>query len=112
MALARAGHTAKGWSQLPKAVARGDTAALAEATPAQAIDLLQKVCHDLVAVRSGAAPRFFEPGDLPPAGSLESLTAWWRELTREQKTAEHPFQAGLMLESLVSRARAALHSRS
>jgi DNA polymerase-3 subunit delta' len=29
---------------------------------------------------------------------------------REQRTAEHPFNAGLMLESLVSRARSALHS--
>lgn len=110
LALARAGRSAKAWSQLPKAIARGDVAALAECTPSEAIDLLQKVCHDLMAARAGAAPRFFDAADLPRAGSYESLTAWWRELALEQKTSEHPFNAGLMLESLVSRARSALHS--
>jgi DNA polymerase-3 subunit delta' len=110
LALAQAGRTARAWSQLPKAVARGDVSALGDCTPAQAIDALQKVCHDLLAARAGAAPRFFEPNDLPTAGTYESLTAWWRELAQEQKTAEHPFNAGLMLESLVSRARSALHS--
>ncbi len=110
LALARAGRSAKAWSQLPKAIARGDVAALAECTPSEAIDLLQKVCHDLLAARAGAAPRFFDAADLPLAGSYESLTAWWRELALEQKTSEHPFNAGLMLESLVSRARSALHS--
>lgn len=110
LALARAGRSAKAWSQLPKAIARGDVSALAECTPSEAIDLLQKVCHDLLAARAGAAPRFFDAADLPRAGSYESLTAWWRELALEQKTSEHPFNAGLMLESLVSRARSALHS--
>ena len=110
LALARAGRSAKAWSQLPKAIARGDVSALSECTPSEAIDLLQKVCHDLLAARAGAAPRFFDAADLPRAGSYESLTAWWRELALEQKTSEHPFNAGLMLESLVSRARSALHS--
>ena len=110
LALARAGRSAKAWSQLPRAIARGDVSALAECTPSEAIDLLQKVCHDLLAARAGASPRFFDAADLPRAGSYESLTAWWRELALEQKTSEHPFNAGLMLESLVSRARSALHS--
>jgi DNA polymerase III subunit delta' len=95
---------------LPKAVARGEVAALGDVSPAQAIDILQKICHDLVAVRAGAEPRFFEPADLPPAAQMDALGAWWRELGREQRTAEHPFNAGLMLEALVSRARSALHS--
>ena len=48
---------------------RGATArALADWTPAQAVDALQKLCHDLLAVKAGAAPRFFEPADLPAAG--------------------------------------------
>jgi DNA polymerase III subunit delta' len=110
LSLARAGRSAKAWSQLPKAIARGDVSALAECSPSEAIDLLQKVCHDLLAARAGAAPRFFDAADLPRVGSYESLTAWWRELALEQKTSEHPFNAGLMLESLVSRARSALHS--
>jgi DNA polymerase III subunit delta' len=76
------------------------------------VEALQKLCHDLLAVRSGAAPRFFEPADLPPPASVEALTGWWRSLAATSRTVDHPFNAGLMLEDLVSQARAALHSRS
>ncbi|MBA2960804.1 MULTISPECIES: DNA polymerase III subunit delta' [Ramlibacter] len=110
LALARGGRDAKQWSRLPKAVARGEVAALGDVSPAQAIDILQKICHDLVALRAGAEPRFFDAGDLPAPANWEALGSWWRELGREQRTAEHPFNAGLMLEALVSRARSALHS--
>ena len=41
--------------------------------PAQAIDALQKLCHDLLAVEAGAEPRFFEPADLPAAGLVRGL---------------------------------------
>jgi len=109
LALAASGQGAGEWARLPKALARGEVAALGDRTPAQAIDVLQKVCHDLLALRAQGAPRFFEPADLPRPGSYEALTAWWRELAQAKKTAEHPFNAGLMLEALVSRARAALH---
>ncbi len=111
LAMARAGRDAAAWARLPKALAKGEVAALGDCTPAQAVDALQKVCHDLLAVRVGAAPRFFAPGDLPAGGNVAALGAWWKELAREQRTAEHPFNAGLMLEALVSRARTALHSR-
>jgi DNA polymerase-3 subunit delta' len=45
-------------------VSRGQLAALADLTPAQAIDRLQKLCHDMLAVQTGATPRFFEVADL------------------------------------------------
>jgi DNA polymerase III subunit delta' len=109
--MAQAGLTRRAWSQLPKALASGEAGALADWSAAHAIDALQKVCHDLLAVGSGGAPRFFEPGDLPRTGSLPALSDWSRDLVREARHAEHPFNAGLMLEALVSRARAALHSR-
>ncbi len=112
LALARAGRSAGDWARMPKALAQGDVAALGDRTPAQAIDVLQKVCHDLLALRAQGAPRFFEAADLPRPASYEVLTAWWRELAQARKTAEHPFNAGLFLESLVSRARAALHSQA
>ena len=107
---ALAGRSGKSWAMLPKALARGDVAAVAGFTPAQAVDALQKVCHDLLAVQMGAAPRFFAPGDLPPPAPVSALSAWWRELVRTAPTTEHPFNAGLMLEALVSQARHALHS--
>jgi DNA polymerase III subunit delta' len=112
LAMARAGVDRRGWSQLPKALAAGQPGVLADWAPPQAVDALQKVCHDLLAVGAGAQPRFFEAADLPRAGSLSALSDWSRELVREARTAEHPFNAGLMLEALVAGARAALHSRT
>lgn len=110
--LHQSGRDAKAWSLLPKALARGDVAALADWRPAEAVDALQKVCHDLLAQASGGAPRFFQAADLPPAASLRALGAWSRELAQAARTAEHPYNAGLMLEALVSQARSALHSRT
>ena len=112
LAMAQAGRDARQWSQLPKAIARGDVSALGDCSPAQAVDILQKICHDVLAARIGASPRFFTTADLPPGGGPGALGMWWRDLTAEQRTAEHPFNAGLMLEALVARARTALHSAS
>lgn len=107
---ARAGRSGKSWSLLPKAVARGDVAAVAGFSPAQAVDALQKICHDLLCLQAGAEPRFFAPADLPAPASVPALSAWWRELAQTARTVEHPFNAGLMLEALVSQAHNALHS--
>lgn len=109
--LARSGQSPKAWSLLPKAVLRGDVAALADQAPSQAIGSLQKLCHDLMAVGSGAEPRFFEPADLPAAvPSHLALARWSKSLANAARTAEHPFNAGLMLEALVSEARTTLNS--
>lgn len=114
------GEAAQHWQALPKAVARGDVSALSDWAPAQALDALQKLCHDVLAVRMGAAPRFFNAGDLPahvpaaagkPSGGLYALAAWSRELAATARTVEHPYNPGLMLESLVSRARLALNTK-
>jgi DNA polymerase-3 subunit delta' len=111
LALAQSGRSAQAWAQLPQALARGDVSALADWTPAQAIEALQKLCHDLLAVRVGAAPRYFGAADLPAPPALGPLTRWSRALMQSARTAEHPFNTGLMLESLVAQARNTLHSR-
>ncbi|MBI5278053.1 MAG: DNA polymerase III subunit delta' [Burkholderiales bacterium] len=108
--LHRAGRDPRAWSLLPKAMVRGDVSAVADWTPAEAVDALQKLCHDVLAVRAGAEPRFFQPADLPRPASVGSLTQWARDLATLARTVEHPYNAGLFLESLVSRARAALNS--
>jgi DNA polymerase-3 subunit delta' len=112
LAYSRAGIDAQHWAALPKAVARGDVGVVADWTPARLVDGLLKLCHDLMASRAGAAPRFFSPADLPQPPSYEALTAWSRDLARTFRTVEHPYNAGLLLEALVSQGRSALHSGS
>ena len=111
LAFSQAGRDPKVWAVLPKALARGDARALSDWTPAEAVSALQKLCHDLLAVKTGGLPRFFRAEDLPDGASLAALTGWAGELARTARTVEHPFNAGLMLEFLVSQARSALNSR-
>jgi len=108
--LANAGLKAAHWAALPKAVLRGDVGAVSDATPTQAIAMLQKLCHDLLALRLGAEPRFFLAADLPTTGTVGSLTQWSKELMDAARTSEHPYNAGLMFEALVARAQTALRS--
>jgi DNA polymerase-3 subunit delta' len=108
----RAGVDAKHWTALPKAIARGDVGVVADWSPASVVDGLLKLCHDLMAVRAGAAPRFFSAADLPQAPSFDALATWSRDLARTFRTVEHPYNAGLLLEALVSQGRTALNSGS
>ena len=108
-----AGLTAAWWAALPKAMQQGDAAHLAELSPAQAIAALQKLCHDLVLRASGAPPRFFMPSQLPAChASVMALTDWFKRLMQSARTAEHPFNAGLMLEALANDAQQALTSQA
>ena len=106
-------------------MARGDVSALTDWAPAQVVDALQKLCHDVLALRMGAAPRFFSVQDLPALpsarpgntptvavkASVQALSSWSKELNAIARTVEHPYHPGLLLESLVSRARGALNAR-
>ena len=101
------------WAGLPKAMQQGDAKHLAELTPAQAIDALQKLCHDLLLKGSGAEPRFFMASQLPAcSASVRTLTDWFKRLMQAARTAEHPFNAGLMLEALANDAQQALLARA
>ena len=111
---------------------------------AQAIDRLQKLCHDMLALHAGATPRFFQVADLhavignargasskssalvapsassAPAASgssdaqrqtsaaIYSLTQWAKDLMEAARTAQHPYNPGLMLEALMAQAQQAL----
>ena len=105
------GRDPQAWPKLPKAIARGDVSVFKDWSPAQAVDALHKLCHDVLAIKVGATPRFFEVADLPVGSSVASLTQWSKALAATARTVEHPFNAGLMLESLVSQAQNALNSR-
>lgn len=99
------------WRHLPQAVRQGDGAVFKDWTPAQVVDALHKICHDQMAVKAGAAPRFFAAGDLVAGGTWASLTAWAKALRTSTQTVEHPFNLGLLQEALVSQAQIALNSK-
>ncbi|MES2511455.1 MAG: DNA polymerase III subunit delta' [Pseudomonadota bacterium] len=110
-----AGQLARDWQALPKAMARGDVSALTDWVPSQALDALQKLCHDVSAVNNGASPRFFRTEDLPARTAARSsayaMASWSKELAQAARTVEHPYNPGLMLEALASRAQMALNSK-
>ncbi len=116
---------AKHWRSLPVAMARGDVSALSGFAPGEAVVALQKLCHDAMALKMGAVPRFFSAKDISAAtanrpgpsakenisatASVQALSQWAKELATTARTVEHPYNPGLMLEFLVSRAALALN---
>jgi DNA polymerase-3 subunit delta' len=110
LSYSRAGVDAKHWAALPRAVSHGDASAFADWPAARVVDGLLKLCHDLMAVRAGASPRFFAAADLPRPPSFDALATWSRDLARTFRTVEHPYNTGLLLEALVSQGHRALHS--
>jgi DNA polymerase-3 subunit delta' len=111
LAYAKSGRESVAWSLLPKAVSKGDVGYFKDWTLPQTIDALHKLCHDLMASQMGAAPRFFAPTDLAAGARFSALCDWSRALSKAMRTMDHPFNAGLMLESLVGQAQSALNSR-
>jgi DNA polymerase-3 subunit delta' len=106
------GRGPQAWADFPRAMVQGDSAYVKDWSAAQIIDGLHKLCHDLMAVNVGAKPRFFEARELSGmTPSLESLSAWSVQLSRCMRTMDHPFNPGLMLESLVMQAKSALNSK-
>jgi len=113
LALAAAKDGTSRWAGLPRAMTRGEVAALADLPLPEAVDRLQKLCHDVLARQLGAPPRFFHAADLPTrALPLAALTRWWKQLADSARSAEHPLNAGLATEFLVSSAHQALNSKS
>ena len=111
---------AQSWQALPKAMAEGDVTAISNFLPSQAVDALQKLCHDVLVSRVGGQPRFFDAADLPLPfnfpnarnnAGLHGLANWSKELAAAARTVEHPYNPGLMLESLTSRAKIALNAK-
>lgn len=106
--LQQAGVDAAAWSALPRAVAAGQSSGLQGWPIPLAVDALQKLCHDAMVSVVGGAPRFFK-GDLPRQRSmLPALLDWAAELRRVARHEDHPWNEGLLLESLVSQGRSAL----
>jgi DNA polymerase III subunit delta' len=106
-----ASHALSAWSRLPKALVLGAPGSTEHWTPKSLLDALQKLCHDLWAVKLGAAPRFFAAGDLPKPPPARALSAWSEQLKNLARSIDHTWKAELLLEDLVSQAKSALNSR-
>lgn len=96
------------WMRLPALVAAGDAQPLGGLPIALVVESLQKLCHDAMLAACGAAPRFFPAGSVPAAAELRRLTDWGQALRRVARHADHPWNATLMLESLLLQGQRAL----
>lgn len=96
------------WSRLPALVAAGDAQPLSRLPLPLVIESLQRLCHDAMLAACGVAPRFFAPGSVAGGGDLRRLTDWGQALRRSARHAEHPWNAPLLLESLLAQGRRAL----
>jgi DNA polymerase-3 subunit delta' len=105
-----AGLRASAWVTLPKQVQNGLAATLAEWPQPRAIDALQRLCHDLLRRAHGAPPSFFPEASLPVPREAAPLQAWEEALRRAARHAEHPLNAGLLMESLVAQGQQALRA--
>jgi len=102
------GVRAQAWLELPRRVARGESAALSDWPVPRAIAALQRLTHDLLRGSHGAPPSYFPPTALPKPRGAAGLHAWGRALQDAARHAEHPLNAGLLMESLVAQGQRAM----
>lgn len=107
LALAAEGLTPDVLADLPRRVAAGDAALLQSRPIPRVVELLMKLAHDAMALAVGGEPRHFARQSLPAGADLPALVAWQRALLRAARHDQHPWNAGLLIESLVSQAAAA-----
>ena len=54
----------------------------------------------------GAVPQYFPAEAVPAGAQMPALSAWWRRLVRVARHDDHPWNASLLIESLVQEGRA------
>jgi DNA polymerase-3 subunit delta' len=104
--LAQEGVDASRLAALPARVAAGDASPLAGLGVPRALELLQKLAHDLACVAAGAAPRYLPSVAQLPAVPAAAVQGWQASLLRAARHAQHPWNAGLLVEALVTEAAA------
>jgi DNA polymerase III subunit delta' len=113
-AWAQDGLSAATWQALPQHVCSGDASVFSSWSLPRLVDALQRLCYDAQCVVHQTAPRYFPAEVLKLAltsaqpMSTDRLTAWAKDLRCSARQASHPWQAGLMMEVLIQRARCAL----
>jgi DNA polymerase-3 subunit delta' len=91
---------------LPRRVSVGDASALIGRPLPRVIELLLKLAHDAQMLAAGGVPRFFAASPWPTDPDLAALRQWQQALLRAARHDEHPWNAGLLVESLVTQAKA------
>lgn len=112
LALAAAGVDAARWLAIPAAVLNRQAAVFSGWASVRVLDALQKLCHDGLALAAGGQARFFSLEALPRPKSLQALAAWSRALSDLSRRIDHPWNEGLLLESLLLQAHAAWAGRT
>ena len=102
-ALVQAGLDDRVLDALPRAVASGDAQPLMGQPVPLVLDLLLRLVHDAMAQAAGAPPRFYDASRMPPPAPLPALIDWQRELLRVAPNDEHPWNAPLLVEALVTK---------
>lgn len=102
------GMNAQKWVQIPRALSTGNVAAFDGMLPAQMLDIASKLCHDLLAIHAGAAPRFYPLKALPRRVNEKAVLDWSKEVMQAQRVAEHPWNVPLYTQALVCAAQKAL----
>ena len=85
-------------------MAVGDPSPLLGRPLPRVIELLLKLAHDAQVLAAGGQPRFFAASHLPANTDLAALRQWQQALLRAARHDEHPWNAGLLVESLVTQA--------
>lgn len=100
-ALVQEGLDARRWPELPELLRQGRVEAIQGLPIPRAVDVLQKLCLDLMTRAMGQSPQYFPTECLPAGAQPSALSRWWRMLQRVARHDEHPWNAPLLLESLV-----------
>lgn len=102
LAMAGEGIDAQRLAAIPAQLARGDGAALAGLALPRVVDLLLKLAHDAMAVAAAGPPRFYGARHLSRPIGIEPLQRWRDELLRAARHDEHPWNAALLVDALVT----------
>ena len=105
-AWAQEGIDAAWLNALPRRVAVGDAAPLIGRPISRVLDLLLKLSHDAQVLLAGGAARYFGTASWPGQADATALRQWQRALLQAARHDEHPWNAGLLIENLVTQATA------
>ncbi|MGL4666700.1 MAG: DNA polymerase III subunit delta' [Saezia sp.] len=103
--LSEQGLDGRTWVRIPQALAEGDASVFDGLSVAQMLDIVSKLCHDLLLVHVGATPRFFPAQTLPKQVKENAVLAWSKEIMQAMRVAEHPWNVPLYTQTLVATAQ-------